>query len=174
MYIARIFFERKGGVNKRVLREKSKYPWRVFVSREKSAFSQSGLRVNREYRRGIASGRIGGWEGGREAAHVLWFFPVHPADCAEHVIGTVTSELRHEYGRSHVGGLVVVGSLFLCRAPFLDYIGCSTNFYDPAQRFSVKHGFQRRSFREIGRNWISNRFRRYIRLLKLMVRAQTF
>lgn len=64
----------------------------------------------------------------------------------------VTSELRHEYGRPHVGGLVVVGSLFLCRAPFLDYIGCSTNFYDPAQRFSVKHvGFKRRPFREIGR-----------------------
>jgi len=77
---------------------------------------------------------------------------MHPTKCTEHVIGMVTSELRHEYGRPHVGGLVVVGSLFLCRAPFLDYIGCSTNFYDPAQRFSVKHvGFKRRPFREIGR-----------------------
>lgn len=133
-------------------REKCKYPSREFfgdVLRQKSAFPQSGLRVNREYRRGTMTGH-GLGEGG--CTHVLRFSPLHPAECAEHVIGTVTSELRHDDGRPHVGGLVVVGSLFLCRAPFLDYIGCSTNFYDPAQRFSVKHvGFKRRPFREIER-----------------------
>jgi len=48
--------------------------------------------------------------------------------CYRHNDVRITS--RH--GRSHVGGLVVVRlALF---ASFLDCIGCSKNFYDPAQR----------------------------------------
>lgn len=97
------------------------------VSRGKGVFPKADC-ASIENKRGDGGTNRGGWGKGR-ITHVFTIFLVH-LERADHAIGTVvTSELRHEYGRPHVGGFVV-GSPFLCRAPFLGHIGCSTNFYN--------------------------------------------
>lgn len=45
-------------------------------------------------------------------------FSVYPTERAEHAIGPLTSGLRHEHGRRHVGGHVGRRSFFSSRHPF--------------------------------------------------------
>lgn len=70
-----------------------------------------------------------------ENRSTLTILPVHPTERVEHAIGPLTSGLRHEHGRRHVGGHVG-RSLFPCRHPSPVH-GVHSNFGTPSGRKKI-------------------------------------